>query len=42
MTVTLEAIEQKQDELAKMIEKLKNQGTLFAIPNSSINPRTGA
>ena len=37
MTVTLEAIEQKQDELSQMIEKFKKQGALFVIPNASIN-----
>ena len=41
MTVTLEAIEKRQDELAQMIEKLKAQETPYAIPSALIDLRHG-
>ncbi|OYV43800.1 MAG: hypothetical protein B7X10_06310 [Burkholderiales bacterium 21-58-4] len=41
MTVTLAAIEEKQSELAKMIERFKSQGASFVIPGSTITLKYG-
>jgi len=41
MTLTLAAIEEKQSELAQMIEHFKSQRMPFIIPNATINLRHG-
>lgn len=41
MTLTLAAIEEKQSELAQMIERFKSQSMPFVIPSATINLRHG-